>query len=168
MPLGGSRAGFNFNLDDKRVINMVNEVSDEDNVKQDMSIDVYGRKDKDEDEVRRCVVRCCAVLGRLGGLQRGRGIISGCSLLLVDPPCWCCSEGAGASPPRQACLARQVPAECPPSPHLCPPCNSLPLYASTTAPTQVAAAAAAKAEATEAAVQKQQDEEDELDKLLSL
>jgi len=55
VPLGGQRAGFNFNLDDKRVVNMVNEVKDEDNIKQDMSIDVYGRKDAEEQEVSVCV-----------------------------------------------------------------------------------------------------------------
>eukprot|EP00983_Pelagomonas_calceolata_P075404 1152999-Pelagomonas_calceolata.AAC.2 len=48
VPLGGQRGGFNFNLDDKRVMNMTNEVKDEDNIKQDMSIDVYGRKEADE------------------------------------------------------------------------------------------------------------------------
>lgn len=52
MPLGGQRSGFNFNLDDKRVMNMVSEVKDEDNIKQDMSIDVYGRKEAEEKEVR--------------------------------------------------------------------------------------------------------------------
>lgn len=46
--LGGQRSGFNFNLEDKRVVNMVSEVKDEDNIKQDMSIDVYGRKEADE------------------------------------------------------------------------------------------------------------------------
>lgn len=51
VPLGGQRGGFNFNLDDKRVVNMVSEVKDEDNIKQDMSIDVYGRKDKEEQAV---------------------------------------------------------------------------------------------------------------------
>lgn len=49
MPLGQTRTKFNFNLDEKRVLNFENEVSDEDNIKQDMSIDVYGRKDKDEE-----------------------------------------------------------------------------------------------------------------------
>jgi hypothetical protein len=42
-------------LDDKRVVNMVNEVKDEDNIKQDMSIDVYGRKDAEEQEESVCV-----------------------------------------------------------------------------------------------------------------
>jgi len=56
VPLGGQRAGFNFNLDDKRVMNMVSEVRDEDNIKQDMSIDVYGRKDEDAKAVSRL---CC-------------------------------------------------------------------------------------------------------------
>jgi phosphatidylinositol glycan class S len=38
-----ARGGFNFSLDDKRVLNSVNVVTDADNVKQDISIDVYGR-----------------------------------------------------------------------------------------------------------------------------
>jgi len=45
VPLGQTRTKFNFNLDEKRVLNFENEVSDDDNIKQDMSIDVYGRKD---------------------------------------------------------------------------------------------------------------------------
>ena len=47
VPLGQTRTKFNFNLDEKRVLNFENEVSDDDNIKQDMSIDVYGRKDED-------------------------------------------------------------------------------------------------------------------------
>jgi phosphatidylinositol glycan class S len=46
VPLGKVRANFNFNLDNKRVLNFENVVTDDDNVKQDMSIDVYGRADK--------------------------------------------------------------------------------------------------------------------------
>ena len=45
------RSDWNFNLEDKRILNMDYEVSDSDNVKQDMSIDVYGRKDEEEKEV---------------------------------------------------------------------------------------------------------------------
>lgn len=48
MPLGQTRSKFNFSLDDKRVLNFENVVSDEDNIKQDMSIDVYGRKSKED------------------------------------------------------------------------------------------------------------------------
>ncbi|GFR48050.1 hypothetical protein Agub_g9884 [Astrephomene gubernaculifera] len=44
VPLGKVRSNFNFSLEDKRVLNMENVVNDADNVKQDMSIDVYGRK----------------------------------------------------------------------------------------------------------------------------
>lgn len=44
VPLGKVKSNFNFNLDDKRVLNFDNVVSDDDNVKQDISIDVYGRK----------------------------------------------------------------------------------------------------------------------------
>lgn len=49
VPLGQLKGGFNFDLNDKRVLNFENIVSDEDNIKQDMSIDVYGRTPKDED-----------------------------------------------------------------------------------------------------------------------
>ncbi|KAG2447093.1 hypothetical protein HYH02_007842 [Chlamydomonas schloesseri] len=48
VPLGKSRSNFNFSLEDKRVLNMENVVNDSDNIKQDMSIDVYGRKKADE------------------------------------------------------------------------------------------------------------------------
>lgn len=48
MPLGGVRSDFNFSTEDKRVLNMENVVSDDDNIKQDLSIDVYGRA-KDEE-----------------------------------------------------------------------------------------------------------------------
>eukprot|EP00803_Ostreobium_quekettii_P011565 evm.model.scf_130EXC.8 EVM.evm.TU.scf_130EXC.8 scf_130EXC:112879-114990(+) len=48
VPLGQLKGGFNFSLDDKRVLNFENVVSDEDNIKQDMSIDVYGREPKEE------------------------------------------------------------------------------------------------------------------------
>ncbi|EFJ15993.1 hypothetical protein SELMODRAFT_422124 [Selaginella moellendorffii] len=48
IPLGTVRSDFNYNLEDKRVLNKVNIVTDADNIKQDMSIDVYGRK-KDDD-----------------------------------------------------------------------------------------------------------------------
>lgn len=49
MPLGKVRGNWNFNLDDKRILNFENVVNDSDNIKQDMSIDVYGRQ-KEEDE----------------------------------------------------------------------------------------------------------------------
>ena len=46
VPLGSPpRGNWNFNLDDKRVLGVAVEVSDEDNIKQDISIDVYGRGD---------------------------------------------------------------------------------------------------------------------------
>ncbi|GIL73672.1 hypothetical protein Vretimale_5447 [Volvox reticuliferus] len=44
VPLGKIRSNFNFSLEDKRILNMDNIVNDSDNIKQDMSIDVYGRK----------------------------------------------------------------------------------------------------------------------------
>lgn len=48
MPLGMIKSSFNYDTSDMRVLNMENIVSDTDNIKQDMSIDVYGRK-QDED-----------------------------------------------------------------------------------------------------------------------
>ena len=53
LTLGDVRGGedFNFNLDHKRVLNHSYEPDDSDNIKQDMSIDVYGRdKDDKKDE----------------------------------------------------------------------------------------------------------------------
>lgn len=49
VPLGQNKSNFNYNLDEKRVLNFENVVDDSDNVKQDMSIDVYGRKKDDEE-----------------------------------------------------------------------------------------------------------------------
>ena len=46
LPLGSVRKDWNFSLQDKRVLNFENEVSDSDNIKQDISIDVYGRKEE--------------------------------------------------------------------------------------------------------------------------
>lgn len=48
MPLGQNKNNFNYNLDEKRVLNFENVVDDSDNVKQDMSIDVYGRQTDEE------------------------------------------------------------------------------------------------------------------------
>ncbi|DBB17199.1 TPA: hypothetical protein ACH3X3_014262 [Trebouxia sp. C0006] len=48
VPLGQNKSNFNYNLDEKRVLNFENVVDDSDNVKQDMSIDVYGRQKDDE------------------------------------------------------------------------------------------------------------------------
>lgn len=46
VPLGSPpRGNWNFSLDDKRVLGVAVEVSDDDNIKQDISIDVYGRGD---------------------------------------------------------------------------------------------------------------------------
>jgi hypothetical protein len=45
IPVGQVKGGFNFQPNvHKRVLNAVSEVNDDDNVKQDISIDVYGRK----------------------------------------------------------------------------------------------------------------------------
>ena len=48
VPLGQTRGGWNTSTEDKRVLNFVNEVNDDDNIKQDISIDVYGRQSADE------------------------------------------------------------------------------------------------------------------------
>jgi phosphatidylinositol glycan class S len=42
------RSDFNFSLDDERVLNAEVVVNDSDNIKQDMSIDVYGRQKEEE------------------------------------------------------------------------------------------------------------------------
>ena len=50
VPLGTSKSDWNFDVSKhKRVLNLVHEVSDEDNIKQDKSIDVYGRFDDEEE-----------------------------------------------------------------------------------------------------------------------
>jgi len=46
VPLNQVKSGYNYDTTDKRVLNMDNVVNDEDNIKQDISIDVYGRKEK--------------------------------------------------------------------------------------------------------------------------
>jgi len=43
-PIGVVKKDFNFSLEEKRILGVIFEVKDEDNIKQDMSIDVYGRK----------------------------------------------------------------------------------------------------------------------------
>jgi phosphatidylinositol glycan class S len=52
LTLGDVRGGedFNFNLEHKRVLNHTFEPDDADNIKQDMSIDVYGREDDKKDD----------------------------------------------------------------------------------------------------------------------
>jgi hypothetical protein len=50
VPQGGVRSDWNFSLEDKRILNMIYEVSDADNIKQDISIDVYGRAEKEAEK----------------------------------------------------------------------------------------------------------------------
>merc|ERR1712039_307692 len=50
VPAGQVCSGFNTSTEHKRILNFVNEVKDSDNIKQDMSIDVYGRDDDAADE----------------------------------------------------------------------------------------------------------------------
>lgn len=47
-PLGEVRTDFNTSTEHKRILNFVHEVKDSDNIKQDMSIDVYGRDEDGE------------------------------------------------------------------------------------------------------------------------
>jgi len=50
VPLGATKTDWNFDCTKhKRVLNLVHEVTDEDNIKQDKSIDVYGRFDEEEE-----------------------------------------------------------------------------------------------------------------------
>jgi len=49
VPVGEVRSGFNTSTEHKRILNFVNEVNDSDNIKQDMSIDVYGREDEENE-----------------------------------------------------------------------------------------------------------------------
>ena len=49
VPLGQTKSSFNYSVDDKRVLNFENVVNDDDNIKQDISIDVYGRAEKEEE-----------------------------------------------------------------------------------------------------------------------
>ncbi|GMH32745.1 hypothetical protein BSKO_00579 [Bryopsis sp. KO-2023] len=48
VPLGQVKSNFNFSVEHKRVLNFENVVDDDDNIKQDMSIDVYGRQKEEE------------------------------------------------------------------------------------------------------------------------
>ncbi|KAJ7548073.1 hypothetical protein O6H91_08G116100 [Diphasiastrum complanatum] len=47
VPREGVRSDFNFSLEDKRILNLKVVVTDADNIKQDLSIDVYGRAKED-------------------------------------------------------------------------------------------------------------------------
>lgn len=46
---GTVRSDWNFSLQDKRVLNQEHIVKDSDNIKQDLSIDVYGRTEQEEE-----------------------------------------------------------------------------------------------------------------------
>ncbi|KIY95315.1 hypothetical protein MNEG_12646 [Monoraphidium neglectum] len=61
VPLGKARSNFNFSLDDKRVLNMDNVVNDDDNIKQDISIDVYGRAEKQERDEKMAAAAAAAI-----------------------------------------------------------------------------------------------------------
>mmetsp|Transcript_62141 Transcript_62141/g.115296 ORF Transcript_62141/g.115296 Transcript_62141/m.115296 type:complete len:248 (-) Transcript_62141:153-896(-) len=50
VPAGEVQSEFNKSTRNKRILNFVNEVKDSDNIKQDMSIDVYGRSDEDAED----------------------------------------------------------------------------------------------------------------------
>lgn len=53
VPLGMIKSSFNYDTGDMRVLNMENVVNDTDNIKQDMSIDVYGRKQEEKETVEK-------------------------------------------------------------------------------------------------------------------
>lgn len=48
VPRDGVKSEYNFSLQDKRILNAEVVVNDSDNIKQDMSIDVYGRQKEEE------------------------------------------------------------------------------------------------------------------------
>lgn len=50
VPRGEVKSDFNTCTEHKRILNFVNVVKDSDNVKQDMSIDVYGREEGEEED----------------------------------------------------------------------------------------------------------------------
>jgi len=50
VPLGAKKSDWNFSVTHKRVLNEVHVVNDDDNIKQDKSIDVYGRFDDEEEK----------------------------------------------------------------------------------------------------------------------
>lgn len=50
VPLGMVKSSFNYDTSDMRVLNMDVEVNDSDNIKQDMSIDAYGRKAEETEQ----------------------------------------------------------------------------------------------------------------------
>jgi len=52
VPLGMVKSSFNYDTSDMRVLNMDVEVNDSDNIKQDMSIDAYGRKAEETEQVK--------------------------------------------------------------------------------------------------------------------
>lgn len=55
-PIGVVKKDFNFSLEEKRILGVVYEVKDEDNIKQDLSIDVYGRKKEESKEDQATVI----------------------------------------------------------------------------------------------------------------
>ena len=100
VPLGSPpRGNWNFNLDDKRVLGVAVEVSDDDNIKQDISIDVYGRGDH-ADAVD-------------GGIKEGGAAAAGAASA-ADA-----SEAAAAAAPLPASV-RAVPAAAPAAPAAAP------------------------------------------------
>ena len=48
MSLGRTSFKLDYNVDEKRVLTFENIVNDADNIKQDISNDVYGRKEQNE------------------------------------------------------------------------------------------------------------------------
>mmetsp|Transcript_24120 Transcript_24120/g.55701 ORF Transcript_24120/g.55701 Transcript_24120/m.55701 type:complete len:252 (+) Transcript_24120:90-845(+) len=50
VPTGEVQSDFNTSTRNKRILDFVNEVKDSDNIKQDLSIDVYGRSEEDAED----------------------------------------------------------------------------------------------------------------------
>jgi len=89
-PRAKARGGFNFSLDDKRVLNSVNVVSDADNIKQDISIDVYGRAEAAEAEAAEAAEMAGAEGEEGDAHARAEAVRAG----LTAP----CEHGAGGRP----------------------------------------------------------------------
>ena len=87
MPLHAVRNNFNFSTDQRRVLNFEHIVSESDNIKQDMSIDVYGRTEKEEAQPAKVCLAATRQGPRIRGLsQRSAGCNrahSSCRLCMV-------------------------------------------------------------------------------------
>lgn len=76
VPLGQVKSKWNFSLVDKRVLNFDNVVNDSDNIKQDLSIDVYGRAEKAEAEAKAAEAQDASSGNGNGAAENGNGASS--------------------------------------------------------------------------------------------